>query len=81
MLFRSQRKNAEVLAAAGAAVMLLQRDATPEAMEQLLVDLLLDGDRRRMMAEAAKGLARPGALERIAGMVLRLAGVGTPNPR
>ncbi len=68
-----QRKNAEVLAGAGAAVMLLQRDATPEAMEQMLVDLLLDGDRRRMMAAAAKRLARPGALERIAGMVLRLA--------
>jgi|HubBroStandDraft_1064217.scaffolds.fasta_scaffold10185_3 UDP-N-acetylglucosamine--N-acetylmuramyl-(pentapeptide) pyrophosphoryl-undecaprenol N-acetylglucosamine transferase len=74
-----QRKNAEVLASAGAAVMVLQRDATPEAMEQLLVDLLLDGDRRRMMAAAAKRLARPGALERIAGMVLRLAGVGTPR--
>ena len=60
-----QRKNAEVLAGAGAAVMLLQQDLTPEAMEQLLVDLLLDGDRRRMMAEAAKRLARPGALERV----------------
>jgi UDP-N-acetylglucosamine--N-acetylmuramyl-(pentapeptide) pyrophosphoryl-undecaprenol N-acetylglucosamine transferase len=69
-----QRKNAEVLAGAGAAVMLLQRDATPEAVEQLLVVLLLDGERRRRMAEAAKSLARPGALERIAGMVLRLAG-------
>jgi UDP-N-acetylglucosamine--N-acetylmuramyl-(pentapeptide) pyrophosphoryl-undecaprenol N-acetylglucosamine transferase len=69
-----QRKNAEVLAGAGAAVMLLQRDATPEAVEQLLVDLLLDGERRRRMAEAAKSLARPGALDRIAGMVLRLAG-------
>src|SRR6202000_1395435 len=34
-----QRKNAEVLAEAGAAVMLLQRDATPEAMETMLVDL------------------------------------------
>jgi UDP-N-acetylglucosamine--N-acetylmuramyl-(pentapeptide) pyrophosphoryl-undecaprenol N-acetylglucosamine transferase len=68
-----QRKNAEVLASAGAAVMLLQRDATPEVMEQTLEDLLLDGDRRRRMAEAAKSLARPGALERIAGMVLQLA--------
>ena len=69
-----QRKNAEVLAGAGAAMMLLQQDATPEALEQMLEDLLLDGDRRRRMAEAAKSLARPGALERIAGMVLRLAG-------
>jgi UDP-N-acetylglucosamine--N-acetylmuramyl-(pentapeptide) pyrophosphoryl-undecaprenol N-acetylglucosamine transferase len=76
-----QRKNAEVLAGAGAAIMLLQKDVTPEVLEQLLADLLLDGDRRRMMAAAAKGLARPGALERIAGMVIRLAGVGTPTPR
>jgi UDP-N-acetylglucosamine--N-acetylmuramyl-(pentapeptide) pyrophosphoryl-undecaprenol N-acetylglucosamine transferase len=74
-----QRKNAEVLASAGAAVMLLQRDVSPEAMEQLLVDLLVDGDRRKMMAEAARRLARPGALERIAGMVLRLAG-GPSSP-
>jgi UDP-N-acetylglucosamine--N-acetylmuramyl-(pentapeptide) pyrophosphoryl-undecaprenol N-acetylglucosamine transferase len=69
-----QRKNAEILASAGAAVMLLQRDATPEVMERMLAELLLDGARRRRMAAAAKGLARPGALERIAGMVLRLAG-------
>lgn len=75
-----QRKNAEVLAGAGAAVMLLQKDVTPEVLEQLLADLLCDGDKRRRMAEAARGLARPGALERIAGMVLRLAGRGTPSP-
>jgi len=73
-----QRKNAEVLASAGAAVMLLQRDATPETMEQMLVELLRDGAKRQRMAAAAKSLARPGALERIAGMVVRLA--GTPLP-
>jgi UDP-N-acetylglucosamine--N-acetylmuramyl-(pentapeptide) pyrophosphoryl-undecaprenol N-acetylglucosamine transferase len=69
-----QRKNAEVLAEAGAAVMLLQRDATPEAMEKTLVELLLDAEKRERMAAAARGLARPGALERIAAMILRLAG-------
>ena len=68
-----QRKNAEVLVEAGAAAMLLQRDATPEAMEGALVELLLDSARRERMAAAARGLARPGALERIAAMVLRLA--------
>ena len=56
-----QRKNAEVLAAAGAAVMLLQRDVTPEVLERTLVDLLLDGERRRMMAAAAKRLAKAGS--------------------
>jgi UDP-N-acetylglucosamine--N-acetylmuramyl-(pentapeptide) pyrophosphoryl-undecaprenol N-acetylglucosamine transferase len=75
-----QRKNAEVLASAGAAVMVLQSNVTPEVLERTLADLLLDVDRRRRMAEAAKGLARPGALERIAGMVLRLAVAGTPPP-
>ena len=73
-----QRKNAEVLASAGAAVMLLQRDATPETMERMLVELLRDGAKRQRMAVAAKSLARPGALERIAGMVVRLE--GTPLP-
>ena len=69
-----QRKNAEVLANAGAAVLLLQRDATPEVLERALLDLLLEPARRERMARAARALARPGAIERIAGMVLRLAG-------
>jgi UDP-N-acetylglucosamine--N-acetylmuramyl-(pentapeptide) pyrophosphoryl-undecaprenol N-acetylglucosamine transferase len=75
-----QRKNAEVLANAGAAVMLLQKDVTPETMERTLVDLLLDGEGRKKMSAAAKSLGKPGALERIAGMVLRLAGGYPPPP-
>lgn len=68
-----QRSNAEVLADAGAAVMLLQRDATPDMMERTLVELLNNPGKRAEMSIAAKALARPGALERIAGIVLRLA--------
>jgi UDP-N-acetylglucosamine--N-acetylmuramyl-(pentapeptide) pyrophosphoryl-undecaprenol N-acetylglucosamine transferase len=69
-----QRKNAEVLAEAGAAVMMLQPEATPEVLGRTLRELLLDPERRAFMAAAARGLAKPGALERIAAMVLRLAG-------
>jgi UDP-N-acetylglucosamine--N-acetylmuramyl-(pentapeptide) pyrophosphoryl-undecaprenol N-acetylglucosamine transferase len=69
-----QRKNAEVLVAAGAAEMLLQRDVTPETLLGALVALLTDAPRRASMAESARSLARPGALQRIAEMVLRLAG-------
>lgn len=69
-----QRKNAEVLEQAGAAVMLLERDATPETLLQGLRDLLLNTERRATMALRGRGLARAGALERIASMVLRLAG-------
>jgi UDP-N-acetylglucosamine--N-acetylmuramyl-(pentapeptide) pyrophosphoryl-undecaprenol N-acetylglucosamine transferase len=68
-----QRKNAEVLAEAGAAVMLLERDATPAALMEELRRLLLDPQRRAAMAVKARSLARNGALERIAAMVVRLA--------
>lgn len=69
-----QRKNAEVLAAAGAAQMLLQVDVTPQSLESALLGLLLDAPRRVAMARAARALARPGALQRIAARVLALAG-------
>jgi UDP-N-acetylglucosamine--N-acetylmuramyl-(pentapeptide) pyrophosphoryl-undecaprenol N-acetylglucosamine transferase len=68
-----QRKNAEVLAEAGAAVMLLERDATPAALLEALRGLLLDAPRRAEMAVKARSLARSGALERIAAMVAELA--------
>ena len=68
-----QRKNAEVLVEAGAAEMLLQRDVTAETLRAALVSLLTDGPRRAAMGERARALAKPGALQRIAAMVLRLA--------
>ena len=68
-----QRKNAEVLAKAGAAQMLLQADVTEESLTRALVGLLTDEPRRREMSASARALARPGALQRIAAMILRLA--------
>jgi UDP-N-acetylglucosamine:LPS N-acetylglucosamine transferase len=38
-----------------------------------LTELLRDAPRRQAMAQAARSLARPGALQRIAAMVLKLA--------
>jgi UDP-N-acetylglucosamine--N-acetylmuramyl-(pentapeptide) pyrophosphoryl-undecaprenol N-acetylglucosamine transferase len=68
-----QRKNAEVLADAGAAVMLLQKDVTEASLLEVLVSLLKDGARRDAMALKAKSLAREGAVEQIAAMVVGLA--------
>ena len=68
-----QRKNAEVLVQAGAAVMLLQKDVTPDSLSEALLNLLLNPSRRTEMATKARGLAKEGALERIAAMVLDLA--------
>lgn len=68
-----QRKNAEVLANAGAAVLLLQKDVTEESLLSALVGLLGNAERRMTMSVAARSLAKPGALDRIAGMAQRLA--------
>ena len=69
-----QRKNAEVFEQAGATMMLLQKDLTPDSLGETLYGLLTDHARRTKMAARAKALAKPGALERISAMVLRLAG-------
>ena len=68
-----QRKNAEVLVNAGAAVMLLERDASAASLLEALRELLLNPARRTEMSANAKRLAKPGALERIAGIVKRVA--------
>ena len=65
-----QRRNAEVLEGAGAAVMMLQADLTPEKLLAELVSLLLDAERLRTMGERARQLAHPGALQRIGAMVV-----------
>ena len=62
-----------MLVAAGAAQMLLQSDVTPESLLAALLGLLTDEPRRVAIAARAKSLARPGALERIAAIVLNLA--------
>jgi len=72
-----QRDNAARLAAAGAAEVLLDADATPEALAGRLVDLLGDGARLAAMGARARDLARPRAAAAIADRVAALAG-GAP---
>jgi UDP-N-acetylglucosamine--N-acetylmuramyl-(pentapeptide) pyrophosphoryl-undecaprenol N-acetylglucosamine transferase len=68
-----QRKNAEVLAEAGAAVMILQAGLTADGLLASLTGLLNDPARMRLMGEKARGLAKPGALAKIGEMVAGLA--------
>src|SRR5262245_18753340 len=56
-----QRKNAEALAAAGAAEVLLQQDATGDVLADRILALARDRERRARMAAAARTLARPDA--------------------
>lgn len=63
-----QRKNAEVMAGAGAAVMIIEKEMTPERLLESLVGLLRDPVRLRAMGERARTLAHPDAALRIAEM-------------
>ena len=68
-----QRKNADVLVAAGAARLLVQAELTPETLLRELTALLADGAMLRHMAERARLLAHPDAVRTIAAMVQEIA--------
>jgi UDP-N-acetylglucosamine--N-acetylmuramyl-(pentapeptide) pyrophosphoryl-undecaprenol N-acetylglucosamine transferase len=69
-----QRKNAEVLAGAGAAALIEQRDLTGTLLAARITDLLEDPGRLREMAQAARRLARPDAARAIVDKALALTG-------
>jgi UDP-N-acetylglucosamine--N-acetylmuramyl-(pentapeptide) pyrophosphoryl-undecaprenol N-acetylglucosamine transferase len=68
-----QRKNAEVVAQAGAAVSMEEREVNGETLAAAIGGLVSDEARRRQMAAAARRLARPDAAQRIADRVEQLA--------
>jgi UDP-N-acetylglucosamine--N-acetylmuramyl-(pentapeptide) pyrophosphoryl-undecaprenol N-acetylglucosamine transferase len=69
-----QRRNAEVLVAAGAADMIEQKDLTGAVLAARITGLLADPSRLRSMAASARGFARPDAARAIANKALELAG-------
>jgi UDP-N-acetylglucosamine--N-acetylmuramyl-(pentapeptide) pyrophosphoryl-undecaprenol N-acetylglucosamine transferase len=69
-----QRRNAEVLVAAGAAELIEQKDLTGERLAGRILALAEDDERRRAMAAAARRLARPDAARAIVDRVFELAG-------
>ena len=68
-----QRSNAESLSKNGAAVCILQDDATPARLADEIGGLLTDGPRREAMADAARAMGRPRAAWDVAGDLLHLA--------
>ncbi len=69
-----QRKNAEALAAVGAADVLLQQDMNGGVLAQRIMTLARDGVRREAMGSAARRLARPDAAKVIVDRALEIAG-------
>jgi UDP-N-acetylglucosamine--N-acetylmuramyl-(pentapeptide) pyrophosphoryl-undecaprenol N-acetylglucosamine transferase len=70
-----QRRNAEAMVEAGAAIMIEEKDLEiPERLLAALTGLLNDPPRMAAMAAAARTQAHPGAAERIADRLAELAG-------
>lgn len=65
-----QTRNAEYLVERGAAVLLPQTEQLAARLQQALADLSADPGKRLAMAQAARGLARPDAAQRVAEAVL-----------
>lgn len=61
-----QEANAEVFAKAGAAIVFAQEDLDPKKFVQAVHQILQDREKREAMSTAAKSLARPQALKKIA---------------
>jgi UDP-N-acetylglucosamine--N-acetylmuramyl-(pentapeptide) pyrophosphoryl-undecaprenol N-acetylglucosamine transferase len=69
-----QRRNAEVLAAAGAAEVIEQKDLTGDLLAARIAELADDSPRRAAMVQASRRFARPDAARVIVDRVLELAG-------
>ena len=68
-----QEKNARVLEEAGGAVVILEKDCTPEILYAEVQGLLVDEARREKMAKALRGLVKIDSAERICDIVEELA--------
>lgn len=69
-----QTVNAQVLAEAGAVVVIPQHEATPERLATEIIGLLGDRPRLQRMADAARSVSHPDAAARLADALLDLAG-------
>ena len=68
-----QEKNARVLEEGGGAVVVLEKDCTPEKMYELVTGLLADSDRREEMARKLHTMVHVNSTERICDIVEALS--------
>ena len=67
-----QEKNARVLEAGGGAVVVLEKDCTPQGMYDLVMDLLKDENRRAEMSRSLHSMARLDCTERMCDIIQEL---------
>ena len=68
-----QEKNARVLENGGGAVVVLEKECSPEKMYELVKNLLGDGNRREEMSKALRSMVRSDSADRICDIVEELA--------
>ncbi|MBR3973095.1 MAG: undecaprenyldiphospho-muramoylpentapeptide beta-N-acetylglucosaminyltransferase [Oscillospiraceae bacterium] len=68
-----QEKNARVLESAGGAVVVLEKDCTPEQMYQAVKNLIEDEQHRTDMSQALRGLVKMDSAQRICDILEELA--------
>ena len=69
-----QRRNAETLERAGAAILLPESELTPQKLADAVVSVLTDPARMAQMSRTARTLSHPDAAQQIAALAGRLAG-------
>jgi len=74
-----QRRNAEAIASAGAAVLIAESELTPKKLAQVVTELLSDPSRLQAMAARARSLAHRDAAAEMAEMAVALGGRQTPS--
>jgi len=75
-LDQDQRANASLLERAGGAIMMEQARFTPDRVAAEIARLAADPERRAEMAAAARGQGILDAADRLADLVMRVAGIG-----
>ncbi len=69
---RHQEYNARFLAKEGAAMVILERDLSPERLADSILQLMEDRERLERMRERSKGLGRPWATDRVMESIYKL---------
>jgi UDP-N-acetylglucosamine--N-acetylmuramyl-(pentapeptide) pyrophosphoryl-undecaprenol N-acetylglucosamine transferase len=69
-----QKRNAEALQRAGAAIMIEESNLNRDSLVEMVTSLFSDQSRLEQMGDAARKLSHPNAARDIAAMAARLAG-------
>ena len=67
-----QEKNARVLSDNGAAILVLEKECTPEGVYQTVKELLEDREKAESMASALRSMAVPDSAEKICAVIEEL---------